>query len=304
MCYRTVLSEVEREVKEEEGFTRVTYHTPEGSVTGRFGYTEEMKRSGVSISWIDEHVLKGPGDYPVLEHIFNHAKVEPVYHQYTKWHEWVGDDGVAVAYANFAASPIRHIMRDFMPMTQFFLEMHDRKDELSSLSSAIGLWLERVLEVVAECPAEVMLLGSNYDDTITYPPFFEEHILPWLSRFGEELHKRGRLLLTHTDGENHGLMDLYRRSNFDIADSLCPAPMTRLTFKEAVEALPGITIWGGIPSVALCEDSMPEEHFRRLVEEAVELAAGKANIILGIADTMPPAASFDRIRTITDLVGR
>ena len=31
-------------------------------------------------------------------------------------------------------------------------------------------------------------------------------------------------LLTHTDGENQGLLQHYVASNFDIADSVCPAP--------------------------------------------------------------------------------
>ena len=92
MCYRTILHQVEREIRQEDGFTRVTYHTPEGSVSGRFGYTEEMKRSGVSISWIDEHVLKTPKDYAVLEHIFSNAEVLPAYDNYRKWREWVGEE--------------------------------------------------------------------------------------------------------------------------------------------------------------------------------------------------------------------
>ncbi len=113
------------------------------------------------------------------------------------------------------------------------------------------------------------------------------------------MHDRGKLLLTHTDGENQGLLDLYRKCRFDIADSICPKPMTKMTLAETMEQLPEMTIWGGIPSVALCEGSMSEREFDRLVNETIELAAGRSHIILGIADTTPPAASFERILKIT-----
>ncbi len=40
--------------------------------------------------------------------------------------------------------------------------------------------------------------------------------------------KKGKFLLTHTDGENIGLLEEYMACEFDIADSICPSPMTKL----------------------------------------------------------------------------
>jgi hypothetical protein len=176
------------------------------------------------------------------------------------------------------------------------------------LAAVIGRGLFRLRVVVAlaamfaalvECPAEVIFLGANYDETLTYPPLFEEHILPWLAELADLSHRHGKLLLTHTDGENQRLLPLFRRAGFDIADSLCPAPMTKVTLQEAIEALPGVTIWGGIPSVALLEEAMSEADFDRLVGETVQLAEGRSHLILGIADTTPAGASLARIEKIT-----
>jgi hypothetical protein len=302
MAYDTRLHEVEREVAVRDGVTRVIYRTPVGSVSCAFRYTEEMRQAGASISWVDEHVLKGPGDYRVLEYIFSHLEVVPTYDSYRAWHDWVGEAGVAVAYGNAAASPMQHIMRDLLPMTEFFLELHDHPEHLRALAEAMEPWFAQVLSALVRSPAEIILWGGNYDETITYPPFFEQHILLWLARAAEAAHAHGKLLLTHTDGENAGLVDLYRRAGFDIADSLCPAPMTKLTLAQAIAALPGITIWGGIPSVALVEESMSQQDFERLIAETISLAAGRSHLILGIADTTPANASFDRLRYITRAV--
>ncbi len=302
MPFTTVLHGVEREVTREEHRTRVVYHTPVGSVSCTVRYTPEMRAAGASLPWAEEHALKGPADYQVLEHIFSHLEVIPDETRYRQWQEWVGEAGVAVAYGWLAASPIHHIMRELMTMTEFFLEMHDYPERLAALAESMEPWFEHTLAALAQSSAEVIFVGANYDETITYPPFFEEHLLPWLVRAGEIAHEQGKLLLTHTDGENEGLLELYRRCNFDIADSICPAPMTKLTLAEAIEGLPGITIWGGIPSVAVCDSSMREAEFARIVDEAIDLARGSSHLILSIADTTPATANFQRLLQITELV--
>jgi len=53
----------------------------------------------------------------------------------------------------------------------------------------------------AGSPAEVILLGSNYDDSITYPAFFRKYILPPLRDYAEVVHRKGKYLMTHADGE-------------------------------------------------------------------------------------------------------
>ncbi len=299
MPFETRLHNVRREVRIDAGKTRVVYHTPVGSVTGTFGYTPEMKESGASISWIQEHLYKGPRDGRVLAHLFSNLEVVRTYDSYRDWQQWVGQDGVAVAFASLSASPMHHIMRELLPMTDFFIETHDHPDELAALAASMDRWFREMFDALVESPAEVIFLGANYDETITYPPFFEQHILPWLADLADLAHRHGKFLLTHTDGENEGLLDLYRRCRFDIADSICPAPMTKRTLARTMEALPGVTIWGGIPSIALCRGSMSDAEFDRLLDETLAFAAGRSHLILGIADTTPPGAEWDRLLKIT-----
>lgn len=302
LATETHLRGVDREVQVAGEQTRVVYHTPCGSVSCAFSYTEEMRRAGVTISWLDEHLLKGPEDIAPLQYIFENAGVVRTYEQYREWQREVGEDGLAVAHGGGAASPMHHILHDLMEPVSFFLARRDCPHLLRSLAESMEPWFRALVTVLAESPAEVVLLGSNYDETITYPPFFEEHLLPWLREAAAQMHARGKLLLTHTDGENRGLLPLYRRAGFDIAESVCPAPMTKLTLAEAAAELPGVTIWGGIPSVALLEGSMDEADFLHLVGETVAFGSGRGHLILGIADTTPAAAAWGRITKITEAV--
>ena len=53
----------------------------------------------------------------------------------------------------------------------------------------------------------------------------------------EYLEKKGKLLAAHPDGENTGLLEMYRKSGMHIADSICPHPMTNLSLQKIRESL-------------------------------------------------------------------
>jgi uroporphyrinogen-III decarboxylase len=172
---------------------------------------------------------------------------------------------------------------------------------LASLAESIAEYWRQSLQAAADCPAEVFLLGANYDSAIQYPPFFEKYIRPGLAEFADMLHARGKYLLTHTDGENRGLLQQYVASRFDIADSVCPHPMTRLTIGEVRRAFDGrITIMGGIPSVALLKDCMNDRQFEQFLDEFFEQIGAGDHLILGVSDTTPPAAEFNRLLRIAE----
>jgi len=110
-------------------------------------------------------------------------------------------------------------------------------------------------------------------------------------------------LLTHTDGENTGLLDHYLESNIDVADSICPAPMTKLTFKQVRTHFSGqITIMGGIPSVCLLKNSMSDNDFEAYLDRFFSELGSGDHLILGISDTTPPGAAFERIEKIGERV--
>jgi hypothetical protein len=147
------------------------------------------------------------------------------------------------------------------------------------------------------------MAGGNYDDSITYPKFFAEHLLPPLRDFAAHLHARGKFLMTHTDGENRKLLPLYRAADFDVADSVCPAPMTRCTLDELFEAFAGkITLWGGIPSILLCKDSATWEQFRDFIDDVIARHGRRSRFVLGVSDMVTADAEWDRLCYISEKV--
>lgn len=302
LAHRVVLDGVERRVSRCGRQNVTEYRTPAGSIRTAEVVTDEMLDAGVSVSWVTEHAIQAPRDFETVSYIFSHLKVEPR-PGYIARRNAVGDRGVAVAYVIGTACPIHHIMKELMPVEQFFYALHDYPEKIEGLAVEMAPFYEQIQQLAADSPAEVVLLGGNYDDSITHPRFFETHILPPLRDYAELLHQRGKYLMTHTDGENRRLMPLYLRAGFDIADSVCPAPMTRMTLDEIRAGFADrITIWGGIPSVLLSGGCMGEAEFRRRIDDLLACHGRASHFVLGVSDMVTADAEWERVRYITEKI--
>jgi methylmalonyl-CoA mutase cobalamin-binding domain/chain len=289
----------------DEEATRVEYHTPKGVVSTKEVINEEMRNAGVSITWVQEHAIKRPEDYAIWAYIFENITVTADYDRYRAWQQRIGADGVAVMMGTFSASPVHHIQRDFLDATEFFFHYNDHQREMRRLADAIGLVYDQILKITAESPAEVVLWGANYDDMITYPPYFQKELTPWLRKASEYLSARGKLVICHCDGENQGLIDLIADSGMHVAEAVCCAPMTKLPIEAYYErwCRPGkLTLMGGLIQSMLSPATASVDDLNAYLDHFFKAVAPGQRLILSVADTTPPNADFDRLAIIGERV--
>lgn len=302
LAHRVVLEGVERRIGQRGRERVIEYHTPVGSIRTAEVLTDEMLDAGTSVSWITEHAIQKPEDFDTVAYIFANLKVEPR-PGYEARRKAVGDAGLAVAYVIGTACPMQHIMKELMPLEQFFYALHDCPANIERLAEQMEPCYAAMKRMAAESEAEVVFLGGNYDDSITHPRFFEKYILPPLRDYADVLHARGKYLMTHTDGENRRLTPLYLRAGFDIADSVCPAPMTRMTVAEIRAAFADrITIWGGVPSVLLCRDSAGDLQFRAWIDDLIASYGRQSRFVLGVSDMVTADCEWSRLEYITERI--
>jgi corrinoid protein of di/trimethylamine methyltransferase len=283
-----------------EEMTHVEYHTPVGMVSVRHGLTTEMRKAGASISWVKEHAIKGPEDYKVLAHVFGNMRLKPAYERYNKWRDTIGGDGIAVAHGLGLActSPMHFIQKTFLDATEFYLHHHDYPRQMAGLLEALEGVYDQLLDVLAGSGIDAVVWSANVDDMITYPALYEEHFLPWCHKAADRLSPEGIFLVTHTDGENQGLMDLVAESRMDVADAVTPYPMTKVRIEEYYDrwCRPGhLAIHGGIPEMLLLEESSTREDLKDYMDHLFKVIAPGSRFVASIGDTTPPNADFDRL---------
>ncbi|MBL8701518.1 MAG: corrinoid protein [Alphaproteobacteria bacterium] len=296
--------DVEVTVARDDGLIRVEYRTPVGMVWSTTRYDHETQSLGISTPVHVDHVIKSPADYPAVRHLFANMDValNPV--RFERWAADIGEDGLAVAMGFAGASPMQQIQRDLIDPTQFFFHYSDHYALLRDLVEAMEPLFAKTLRLHAQGPSEIVLWGANFDDMLTYPPYFEREIKPWIDRVGAELGAAGKRLMCHCDGENLGLMDLIHESGMHIAESICPAPMTRVPLAEYYRRWSDkLVLEGGIPSTLLLRDTSDAE-FESYLDEMFRAIAPGTRMVVGIADQVPPDAIFSRLQRIGDRVAR
>lgn len=282
---------------EDNYFTAI--ETPAGKVTTHTQLTAEMRLNGISLPFIKSYPIEEKNDFEAVGRVFEHLEVTPTPQAYAEFQKRVGDQGVAVAAGLYAASPMHLLLHDLMPMELFFDFYYEERDALTKLANRIAPFFEAVLDAVLECTAEVVYWGSNYDQNTTWPPFFRDEIVPWLRKVSKRVQENGRLLLTHTDGENKALLPLYPSCGFDVAESVCPYPMTACTLKEIRDGLGrNTTVWGGIPASVLLDNSMDENQFESYLDGMFEQLGNGSRLIVGVSDSVPPDVNLERLEKI------
>ena len=295
---------VEVETVIDGDFITNVYHTPKGDVRTKTMYSDEMRASGASITWVAEHVLKTPADYEVVAYIFENLVLKPNYEEFKNWLDTeVGENGIGAAFASLASSPMHHIQKEFLDATDFYYHYNDNAKPMARLAEGVGVFYDKIFQLIMESPAEAILWGANFDDMITYSTYFAKEIKPWLDKVGAGFKAKNQVCICHCDGENYGLMDVLPASGFHVAEAICPWPMTKVTIQEYYKRWHGrLTIFGGIPSNILLNDLTTDQDFEGYLDTMFRDVVPGTGLIVGIADTTPPQANWDRLRRIGDRV--
>ncbi len=277
----------------------VEAETDSGTLHTTLSHTAEMLRNGITYPWVSEPLVKKFSDWRVVADLFRSLRLVPDPETYRGARQRVGEDGAVISAASEPGSPMHHVQKHFFPGTEFYLLYNDRRAELEEFAAAITPFYEQLLEFYARADVDGVTWGGNFDETITYAPFFEEQILPWLQRASDVLRPRGIPLLTHCDGENRGLMELIRTSGIDAAESVCPYPMTALTLREYYESWgDDLCIVGGIPAEYLIPEQTSIDDLSDYLSYLLRAVAPGRRFIAGVTDAVPPDADFDRLRRV------
>jgi len=302
-CYETVFHNIRRTIeRKDNGVLRVTYHTPHGDVSTSCVFDERMKKSGATLWVVKEHLIKDESDYEAAAYLFENAEIIPRYDRLEQFQEYVGERAPAVAYAHTQAGAMHLLVKDLMGFEDFCIALMEDEEALTQLGQRIEPYMDRLYDVVSNAPSRLIFSGGNYDSSITFPPFFKKHLLPQIKKRAGKAHALGKYLICHTDGENQGLMDYLLESGMDVADSVCPAPMTKLSFTDYYKSFRDrVTIFGGIPSNVMLKNTMSDRDFYAFVDNMFSNLGDGRHLIVSVADTLPPDAQFDRLEHISKL---
>jgi hypothetical protein len=297
--YRIRLHDVQVIQQAADGEVQTEYRTPHGTLTTRLRFDAAVQANGATAPHQMEFAIKTADDLKAAGYLFDHAEVIPFYDGFDEMCEWVGNRGIVTAMHSAGASPMHFILRVLMRIDDFYYLMADDEAALVAFSHKVARVFDETFEAAAGSRADVILSGLNMNSAITPPDFFARHMRDSIHARAAKLEAKGKLLAMHPDGENQGLLEEYIRCGMHVADSICPAPMSRCTLREIRDAFgEKIAIIGGVPSTTVLAHSMSDLEFERYIEDLLSSLDGGRRLVLSIADTTPPDADLSRLKLL------
>jgi len=276
------------------GVTETELRTP----VGRLRLRQELLAEGIAngtAPYLKEHLIKQPDDYLTAGWIIEHAEFVACYERVADEEAVIGGDGYVVPLLH--RIPFQQVLLEYLGEAPLFYALHDERPAVERLLAVLDQQLEEILARLADFPVPYVEFPDNLHGAMTNPKLFQKYCLDAYQRYTDGLHRQGKRVGSHTDGDIGNLLGLLRQSGLDVCESISPFPLTSMRFEEVWQAWrQGPIIWGGIPSPILeARTSQPE--FEAWVDKLFE-TIGTSPIILGVGDMVMGNCLIDRVGSI------
>jgi hypothetical protein len=132
------------------------------------------------------------------------------------------------------------------------------------------------------------------------PALFCKYHLPACQRRCEKLHRAGKFVSSHWDGNCLPLLRYAKETGLDGIEAITPRPQGDVTLEEVKDALGNeMFLLDGVPAVFF-DETFSVDTLVRCAERVIELFAPR--LVLGISDELSSTGDIERVRLIGDLV--
>ena len=220
-----------------------------------------------------------------------------------RWHAWdlaVGAHGLV--YVSPGYSAMGHLLNYWMGVERVIYAAADCPALLHEVVDAVNESQLRLIDLLCQSPAPVILMGDNFSSDVQSPRFFTEWSRPYYAEAIRRLHRAGKKVMVHIDGRLRGAIAMIRDAGADGGDAITPTPMGDLTPAACrAEAGPDFLLSGGV-SPDLWLPDVPVARFRQAVLDWLALRRASPRLIAAAGDQVPPYADESRIALMRDLV--
>lgn len=232
-------------------------------------------------NWRNEHLVKEPHDYRVLQWIVEHWDLQPNYEEFLAQEQQVGERGLVIGTAG--RTPAQKINVDWAGTEKFCLDVGSEVTELFDLYEALKRQFIVMTRIIAGGPGRFVKLWENLTVSMLGPRRYNELLVPIYDICVPILENAGKRLMVHYDGALSAIRSEIAAAPFHMIESLTEPPEGNMTYDQCRTAWPDKVLWCNI-NVALY--SLPPEQFRREVI-GKRKRAGKRGVAFEISEDLP-----------------
>lgn len=218
--------------------------------------------------------------------------------RYAQLQQEVGDLGAPTMY--MPRMNVQSLYIEKMGVEKGIYALTDWPDAAAAYFRALETSHDRLMDVINASPIEIINFGENVHAGTLSPRLFRQYHLPACQRRCEKLHRAGKFVHAHWDGDTRRLLPFARETGLDGIEAITPQPQGDVTLDEIKTALGDeMFLLDGIPAIYF-DDTYPTSVLEACTRRLIELFAPR--LVLGISDEISSHGDIERIRLVGEIV--
>ena len=218
--------------------------------------------------------------------------------KYDELQATVGDLGAPTMY--MPRMNVQDLYINQMGVAAGIYAIYDWTDTVEAYFRALEDSHDRLMDVIAASPIEIINFGENIHAGTLSPELFRRYHLPACQRRCERLHAAGKFVSSHWDGDTRPLLPYAQETGLDAIEAITPQPQGDVTLDEIKAAL-GDTMFllDGIPAVYF-DETFSVDVLVECVHRLIDLFAPR--LVRGISDEISSTGDLDRVKVVGEIV--
>jgi len=268
-----------------------TLKTPQGQLR----HTDMLSSNGWSPQ---EHFVKDLKDLDILQYVIENTHFETDYTYIQNIRDQIGIQGQGDVVIK--RSPFGKLVHEYMGFESVIFAMHDTPEKIVDFMQIQEKKDLELIELASNAPEELIIMSDHTDEILISPDQWIKHCVPFYKKMTDILHKKGKYVSTHLDGNIKGYFPYLHLPGFDLLDGCTPAPMFNYELEELADAMPeNQYCFIGIPASLFCQN-IPTKELLKFADRILKVFQGRA--IINIGDILPPNGNIEQVITLGEHV--
>ena len=276
---------VEKQVCTQGKNRTITWRTPRGDLRRTYKLDAEGSWSEIG------HMVKDLSDLDIVRYMVEHTKYVPKFDGLERFLKQT--EGFGVTDIPVFRSPFGKLIHEYLGFEAVAYALYDHEPVVLDFLAFQEEYDLRFVELAVGAPGKIIIISDHADENLISPPWYRRFCIPFYQKACDIIHRAGKYVSTHLDGNFKGYLPFIGEIGFDLLDGCTPAPMFNFEVEELAAALPEkMHCYCGVPA-SLFTINFPPEQIAAFGERIVNAFEGR--VITNVGDILPPTGDIAKV---------
>ncbi len=283
---------IEKRTTTEGRHRTVTWDTPRGTLVRTYKLDAEGTWSEYG------HMVKSLEELDIIRYIVEHTAWTPRFELMERFLRET--DGFGVADTVLFRSPFGKLVHEYMGFEAVTYALFDHEDLVLDFLAFQEHYDLEFAAMAASSPLSIVIISDHADENLISPPWYRRYCIPFYQKACGLIHRAGKVVSTHLDGNFHGFLPFIGETGFDLLDGCTPAPMFNYQVEELAGALgEGMSCYCGVPA-SMFTTGVSADEIASFGERIARAFDGR--VIVNVGDILPPTGDIAGVIALGDHV--